>query len=270
MTAVSHFIGAETFPAPGKLVLAADPLANRVARIGVPLTGFDRDSLAFTARSFSLDCTDDCPTGTLRVHNQGTARAPALRAVIVGDHPRDFRVAANDCGRRPLLPGRRCTVRIVFSPTVTCPTTTPCRHAVLSVTGGADGPREIPLAGTAVRQAPGMRTRADEKGSVATGFDTRDVASVLRTGTGGVPTGDVAFFLCGPLSSPSGCPAGRGEAISQNGLDAGGQAVSATVSRPGSPLSYYCWRAEYGGDRFYLPTFHTDATDECFYAGRAP
>ncbi len=35
-------------------------------------------------------------------------------------------------------------------------------------------------------------------------------------------------------------------------------------------IGKYCWRAEYSGDSFYLPSSHTNATTECFTTVKQP
>ncbi|MEW5991912.1 MAG: hypothetical protein AB1736_11285 [Chloroflexota bacterium] len=84
------------------------------------------------------------------------------------------------------------------------------------------------------------------------------------SGTKGVPTGTVDFFLCGPAGSPTACTSGGADAGQDKPVNGSGDATSNAVS-PTAP-GWYCFRAEYTpaqGSK-YLPASHTNNTTECF------
>jgi hypothetical protein len=123
--------------------------------------------------------------------------------------------------------------------------------------------------------APGMTTQASSTGTVAPGTSVTDTATITITGaaTPVDPTGDVTFYLCGPLASgASGCPTGgttvgtgtlNGGTITNDGI---ATATSPAVNTSGSPLApgRYCFRAEWPGDSNYGGTSHTNNDTECF------
>jgi uncharacterized delta-60 repeat protein len=258
----------EVNPAPGKLVLVADGRGGRATRIGVALADPDVTALDFQTTSFDLGCTAACMTKTITLTNPGAASLAVRRVVITGDQAGDFRLAADGCSRRGIPRGGHCSMRLAFAPADTCPTPDPCRHAVLTIAAnGAGGDRQVLLSGSALRQEPDMHTtttatRTDVQGDVSA---TDDAAVLLRPG-GNAPTGTVAFFLCGPMPNPDpSCPGTRTAIGAAKAIGADGHAVSDAASVNASQgTEYWCWQAEYSGDRFYLPVHHVDTTDECF------
>ena len=84
------------------------------------------------------------------------------------------------------------------------------------------------------------------------------------SGSKGVPTGTVSFFLCGPTGAAADCTSGGANAGAGKVVDGSGDAVSNAMS-PTAP-GFYCFRAEYTpaqGSK-YLPVTHVTATNECF------
>ena len=84
------------------------------------------------------------------------------------------------------------------------------------------------------------------------------------SGTKGVPTGTVDFFLCGPTGSAVNCAAGGTDAGQDKAINGSGDATSNAMA-PTAP-GWYCFRAEYtpaAGSK-YLATSHTNSTTECF------
>ncbi|HLE97071.1 MAG TPA: choice-of-anchor P family protein, partial [Candidatus Thermoplasmatota archaeon] len=107
---------------------------------------------------------------------------------------------------------------------------------------------------------PVIATASDPTGDVAGAASASDVATV--SGPGAVPTGSVAFYLCGPSDvTVEGCPSG-GAAVGSVDLVAG--AATSPVADGPFGLGKHCWRAEYSGDASYFPASHTDASLECF------
>jgi hypothetical protein len=120
---------------------------------------------------------------------------------------------------------------------------------------------------------PGMTTQASTNGTVAPGTGVTDTATIQIEGAANPddPTGDVTFFLCGPIAtgdcSTGGTNIGTGEldggTITDDGL---ASAVSPAVNTAASPLGAgrYCFRAEWPGDDNYEGVSHTDDDLECF------
>ena len=122
----------------------------------------------------------------------------------------------------------------------------------------------------------GMTTTASTNGTVAPKTEVHDSATITITGATSPddPTGDVTFFLCGPLAAGAeGCPTG-GTNVGTGTLDGGtnltdgiATAVSPDVNTDANPLTpgRYCFRGEWPGDDNYAATPpHTNNTTECF------
>src|SRR5262245_60094787 len=110
-------------------------------------------------------------------------------------------------------------------------------------------------------------------GNVLPGSAGPDAATVSGVAGQPTPTGTVAFFLCQPneITVGQGCVAPAGTQIGSAKTLSNGQATSdaasgASTATPGK----HCWRAEYSGDGFYLPSSHSDNTSECFNPARQP
>ncbi len=100
-------------------------------------------------------------------------------------------------------------------------------------------------------------TQAVDLPGIALGGTVTDTATV--TGTGPVPTGSVAFTVCGPLASAAGCPSG-GAPLTTVGLSGTGSAVSPAFTP--QQAGWYCFAAAYGGDVAYDPSTD-DGSDGC-------
>jgi hypothetical protein len=119
-----------------------------------------------------------------------------------------------------------------------------------------------------------MTTQVSNAGPVLPGVAVHDTATV--TGNKEItPTGNVTFFLCGPIAAPAVCNTGGSQVGSPVGLatvlpdppinDASAQ--SADVNTAASPLApgRYCFRAEWPGDTNYTtPLKEFSGTTECF------
>jgi hypothetical protein len=121
--------------------------------------------------------------------------------------------------------------------------------------------------------APEMTTQASTAGPVTPGTPVHDTAKITVTGATNPddPTGDVTFFLCGPIATGA-CTTG-GTNVGIGTLDGGANttdgiatATSPDVNTLASPLApgRYCFRAEWPGDANYDGTSFTNDTDECF------
>jgi len=111
--------------------------------------------------------------------------------------------------------------------------------------------------------------------TVFPGTAVSDTATVTGTGDG-TPTGNVEFFLCGPLTSgtcaSSGIDLGSGT-LSGTGTTA--TATSPNVNTSSSPLAagLYCFRATWPGDSNYpgtLTDYGPTGTNECFTVRTIP
>jgi hypothetical protein len=122
---------------------------------------------------------------------------------------------------------------------------------------------------------PSMATQASASVGtpVTPGTAVHDTATITIIGGSNPddPTGDVTFFLCGPIASgdcsTGGTNIGTGALVGgANTTDGTAVATSSNVNTAGSPLASgrYCFRAEWPGDSNYGPISHTDATSECF------
>jgi len=121
---------------------------------------------------------------------------------------------------------------------------------------------------------PGMTTQASTNGTVLPGAPVTDTATITITGADNPddPTGDVTFFLCGPIAAGAECATG-GTNVGTGTLDGGtitddgiASATSPQVNTAASKLAagHYCFRAVWPGDSQYDGTSHTNAVSECF------
>jgi hypothetical protein len=125
---------------------------------------------------------------------------------------------------------------------------------------------------------PGMTTQASATvaAPVLPGTAVHDTATITITGgtNPADPTGDVEFFLCGPIASGScttgGTDIGHGTLVGgANTTDGIASATSPDVNTAASVTGVlaagrYCFRAEWPGDSNYGAISHTDSTFECF------
>jgi hypothetical protein len=121
---------------------------------------------------------------------------------------------------------------------------------------------------TTVKQPSQVATTSNPTGDVANGLGSTatDTATVTPVTAGQqTPTGTVTFFLCQPNEVTSGgCEGTAGTQVgAAKTLNSSGQATS-DASSALNTLGKYCWRAEYSGDGFYLPSNHTNSGTECF------
>jgi hypothetical protein len=129
-------------------------------------------------------------------------------------------------------------------------------------------------AGTLGECAGEMTTTASTNGTVTPGTAVTDSATITISGADNPddPTGDVTFFLCGPIAAGADCSTGGTNigtgtlAGGANTTDGIATATSPQVNTAASPLApgHYCFRAEWPGDSNYSGTSHTNSTTECF------
>lgn len=116
---------------------------------------------------------------------------------------------------------------------------------------------------TTVKQPSTTVTTASPSGTILAGQSVSDTATVSGGAGQPTPTGTVKFFLCQPNEiTAGGC---EGTAGTQIGTPAAGETLNGTGVATSESTSNttavgtYCWRAEYSGDGFYLPSSHTNA-----------
>jgi hypothetical protein len=142
----------------------------------------------------------------------------------------------------------------------------------LSVDVKFQSPVTITIPISAQKPAPTITTQQSAVGNLPGTLST-DTAVV--SGSGPVPAGSVAFFLCGPgiaaVDPFAGCLSGGTPIGGPVALDGGGQATSgSTLAAQTMNPGLYCWRAEYSGDANYLGASHTNSTTECFTIAASP
>jgi uncharacterized repeat protein (TIGR01451 family) len=121
---------------------------------------------------------------------------------------------------------------------------------------------------TVVKQPSSTDTTSSPTGAnVVPGTSVSDQATVSGGQGQPVPSGTVDFYLCQPDQvTANGCESG-GTKVNTASLDSTGKASSAASSDT-TAIGTYCWRAEYSGDDFYLPSTHTNNSSECFSTGK--
>jgi hypothetical protein len=106
---------------------------------------------------------------------------------------------------------------------------------------------------------------------VLPGTQVSDTATVTGSGTASppTPTGNVTFFICGPIAtgtcSSAGTQVGTAKPLSGSGATA--TATSDAFDTTGKAAGRYCWRAEWPGDSNYPGALTESGTgdSECFY-----
>jgi len=130
--------------------------------------------------------------------------------------------------------------------------------------GGADGTNEC----FTVARVQSSTTTSPSSGAIQLGDSITDLAVVTGTIAGGIPTGTVSFFICGPIAATVTCDTGGTAVGSPVTLDAGtvGPPPSASATSGAvtpSAVGRYCFRGEYSGDNHYFGS--SDSRDgECF------
>ncbi|GAA2746054.1 hypothetical protein GCM10009868_29990 [Terrabacter aerolatus] len=123
---------------------------------------------------------------------------------------------------------------------------------------------------------------ADEtpSGAVSPGTPVTDTAVVAFKGSTVLPTGNVTFFLCGPIATgncvaPAGTQVGSPVALAAASPPVAGQvqATSSAVNTSTKALvpGRYCFRASYAGDSNYPDALtETNSAAECFVVRTIP
>ena len=108
-----------------------------------------------------------------------------------------------------------------------------------------------------------------ETHTITLGSSIFDKAVVTGQAAGGDPTGDVNFFVCGPITAPATCTTG-GTAVQGNpkALVSDGDPLTFTSSATSGAVTptevgRYCFRANYLGSNIYDPSSDSGA-NECF------
>jgi hypothetical protein len=108
-------------------------------------------------------------------------------------------------------------------------------------------------------------------GSIVLGGSVTDTATVTGNTTGGVPTGIVTFFECGPMASPALCTSGTqvGTPMTLGSPNGDTSSATSTVFTP-TAAGTYCFAAVYSPDGIANYTTSNDNVsgpvqgDECF------
>ncbi len=116
---------------------------------------------------------------------------------------------------------------------------------------------------TTVKQPSTTVTTASPSGTILGGQSVSDTATVAGGAGQPTPTGTVKVFLCQPADVTAGGCAGTagtqiGTPAAGETLNGSGVATSESAANT-TAVGKYCWRAEYSGDGFYLPSSHTNA-----------
>ena len=106
-----------------------------------------------------------------------------------------------------------------------------------------------------------------ETHSITLGDSIFDKAVVTGEAAGGDPTGDVTFFICGPIASGT-CSTGGTQVGSPVALVSDGNPLTFTSSATSAAttpaaVGRYCFRADYGGSTTYNASSDSGA-NECF------
>ena len=118
-----------------------------------------------------------------------------------------------------------------------------------------------------------LATQVSTAGPVFPGAAVHDTATVTGNQTSDTPSGNVTFFLCGPISGGTGSCGSGGSSLGAAALSGSGATASADspdVNTLASPLApgLYCFRAEWPGDNNYPGTLiefgGASGTNECF------
>jgi hypothetical protein len=111
--------------------------------------------------------------------------------------------------------------------------------------------------------------------SFALGGTVYDRSVVTGSAAGGDPTGNVDFFVCGPIVAPALCTAG-GTALTGNPQALVSDGVAATFTSAATSGAFtptapgrYCFRADYAGSVVYNPSSDS-AAGECFSVTQLP
>lgn len=101
-------------------------------------------------------------------------------------------------------------------------------------------------------------------GAIRPGTSAGATLSLAGIGNQPTPTGSVTFHLCGPAQAVAGvgCPSASGTQIGGPVALVGGHAASSATTST-MAIGLHCWRAEYGGDAFFVPLATTSA-NLCF------
>jgi hypothetical protein len=209
-------------------------------------------SVEFFLCSFAIGSTEVCD-GTVNVGTSiGSGTLSGSGATATADSP-DVNTAAN-----PLTPGHYCfrahwpgdsnyTDALDFDGAAECFDV--AKIPSVTVTTPVDG--------------SGVETH-----TITLGSSIFDKAVVTGTAAGGDPTGDVNFFVCGPIASGTCATGGTAVAGNPKALVSDGDPATFTSSATSgaftpTAVGRYCFRADYLGSNVYLPSSDS-STNECF------
>jgi hypothetical protein len=198
--------------------------------------------------SFNLNDTGNSAGGDSPGNTKDVASLqPGSYSVTEGTNPNGFSFGSLSCtggGANTSTSGKVATIGLDANEVVTC-TYVNHQNTDSMVT-------QESTSGTPVPPATAVHDTATVTG------DSND---------GSTPSGNVEFFMCGPLQSATGCASGGSDigsgALSGSGIIASADSPNVNDSTSLSP-GFYCFRAEWGGDSHYPALTHDGATNECF------
>jgi hypothetical protein len=100
--------------------------------------------------------------------------------------------------------------------------------------------------------------------AITLGSTDSDNATVFGTAAGGVPTGTMSFYECGPTTVPTPCTSTTNEVGGPLSVTPGADDTATASSPTFSPdaVGYWCFAGDYSGDGNYSPASDS-TTDEC-------
>ena len=242
---------------------AGDQITSAPSTVTVPAVQSGMLSLVKSAEPGSFDGPGQTITYTFKVGNTGNV---TLHSVAVADELAGL--SAVSCLQQTLAPGAGTTCSATY---VTTAADVDAGSVVNTATVHARTPADKEVASApstvtvpAVQSAPTITTKLHRKKLLL-------VDTATLTGTGGVVTGTVSFFLCPHASFVTGCPQGRGFLIPPPVKLVNGSATSAPFGfklKKGT----YCVGVQYrnDGNSPYVDTYSGSPKGECFRIGTPP
>ena len=122
--------------------------------------------------------------------------------------------------------------------------------------------------GCFIVQGPSSTTGTATLSTLQLGATVSDDATVIGSGAP-LPTGSVAFSVCGPLASPAACASGGTSDGTATLVSIGGSQVATAPQFTPTALGVWCFRAAYQGDPVYLTSGDAAPVSNCFTVTRA-
>src|SRR5262245_29405388 len=238
---------ADLTTAPSKTAtVPGDPVHDIATVTGNNATKTPSGTVTFFLCSFAVGSTATCDGTTNVGTNIGTGTLSGSGKTATANSP-DVNTVAS-----PLTPGHYCF------------------RATWPGDANYKGAKEFDGAGECfdIAKIPSSTHTTPSSASITLTQSVTDTAVVTGSAGGGDPTGQVNFFVCGPIASGT-CDTG-GTAVAgnpQNLVSDGNPATFTSSATSGSftptAVGRYCFRADYGGSNIYNPSSDS-GTNECF------